>query len=130
MKVIRILALRRLVRQPLRAIIAVISVAAGVSLAIALVIVVGSLTTSVHDHGRALSGPTPLRVIGATARGGLDQKYIDVVEHVDGVEAAVPMVQAVALVEDAQRHESPVLALGIDCRIEAIVGSFGCSDAT
>src|SRR3954470_15414018 len=128
MKVIRILALRRLVRQPLRAIIASISVAPGGYLAIALVIVVGSLTSSVQEHGRTLSGPAPLRVIGATSRGGLDQKYVDVVAHTDGVAAAIPMVQAVALVEDAHGKETPVLALGVDCRVEAIVGSFGCTD--
>src|SRR3954462_11320427 len=118
MKVIRILALRRLVRQPLRAVIAAISVAAGVSLAISLVIVVGSINSSVRDHGRALAGPTPLRVIGATTRGGLDQRVVDAVEHTEGVAAAVPLVQAVTLVEDAQHHETPVLAFGVDCRVE------------
>lgn len=127
-KVIRILALRRLRRQPLRAVIAAVSVAAGVSLAISLVIVVSSITTSVRDHGRALAGPAPLRVIGATSRGGLDQRVTDAVAKTDGVAAAIPMVQAITLVEDAQDHETPVLAFGIDCRVEAIVGSFGCSD--
>ncbi|HEV3227204.1 MAG TPA: hypothetical protein VGZ52_10225, partial [Acidimicrobiales bacterium] len=83
----RILSLRRLRRQPLRAAIAAVSVAAGVALAISLVIVVGSITTSVRDHGKGLSGPTPLRVIGATSRGGLDQRVTDAVAKTDGVEA-------------------------------------------
>jgi putative ABC transport system permease protein len=127
-KVIRILALRRLARQPLRAVIAALSVAAGVSLAISLVIVVGSITTSVRDHGRTLAGPTPLRVIGATSRGGLDQRVTDAVAKTDGVAAAVPLVQAITLVEDAKGHETPVLAFGIDCRVEALTGPFGCRD--
>lgn len=130
MKAIRILALRRLRRQPLRALIAAISVAAGVSLAISLLIVVNSITTSIRDHGRELAGPAPLRVIGATSRGGLDQRVTDAVEKTDGVGAAIPMVQAITLVEDAQKHETTVLALGVDCRVEAIVGAFGCTDAT
>src|SRR5438034_7302350 len=100
-KTIRILALRRLRQQPLRALIASISVAAGVALAISLVIVVASVNTSVRDHGKALAGPTPLRVIGATSRGGLDQRVIDAVARTDGVRTAVPLVQAVTLVEDA-----------------------------
>src|SRR3954447_5266447 len=87
-KVIRILALRRLRRQPLRALIAAVSVAAGVSLAISLVIVVNSITALIGEHSRELAGPTPLRVIGATSRGGLDERVVDAVETTDGVAAA------------------------------------------
>ena len=130
MKTIRILALRRLRQQPLRALIASISVAAGVALAISLVIVVASVNTSVRDHGRALAGPTPLRVIGATSRGGLDERITEKVASTDGVAAAVPLVQAVTLAEDAEHHTTPILAFGVDCRIEAIVGPFGCHDDT
>ena len=130
MRTIRVLALRRLRQQPLRAIIASISVAAGVALAISLVIVVNSVNTSVRDHGRKLAGPTPLRVVGATSRGGLDERVIDKVAQTDGVAVAVPLVQAVTLAEDADHHTTPILAFGIDCRVEAIVGSFGCNNDT
>lgn len=128
MKVIRILALRRLRQHPLRAVIAAVSVAAGVALAISLVILVESINASVREQSRKLAGPTELRVIGATTRGGLDQRVTERVEATDGVAAAVPMIQAVTLVDDAQDHERPVLTFGIDCRIEAIVGSFRCTD--
>ncbi|HEX4820495.1 MAG TPA: FtsX-like permease family protein [Acidimicrobiales bacterium] len=129
MKTIRILALRRLRHQPVRALIAAISVAAGVALAISLVIVVNSVTTSVQDATRALAGPTPLRVVGSTSRGGLDQRVTDAVANTDGVAVAVPVIQAVTLVEDSNHHSLPVLAFGVDCRVEAIVGPFGCTDA-
>lgn len=128
MKAIRILALRRLRRQPLRAVIAAISVAAGVSLAVSLLIVVDSITSSVKEHGRALAGPAPLRIIGATSRGGIDQRVLEKVVGVDGVEGAVPLVQAVTIAEDSGNRETIVLAFGVDCRVEAIVGSFGCTD--
>ena len=128
MKVIRILSLRRLRRQPLRAVIAAVSVAAGVALSISLVILVESINGSVREQGRTLAGPTELRVIGATSRGGLDQRVTEAVERTDGVAAAVPLIQAITLVEDAKDHETPILAFGIDCRVEAIVGPFGCSD--
>jgi putative ABC transport system permease protein len=127
-KLIRILALRRLRLHPLRAIIAAVSVAAGVALAISLVILVGSINASVSEQSRKLAGPTELRVIGATSRGGLDQRVTEAIANTEGVAAAIPLIQAVTLVEDAHDHETPVLAFGIDCRIEAIVGSFGCSD--
>lgn len=129
MKTIRILALRRLRHQPVRSLIAAISVAAGVALAISLVIVVNSVTTSVQDATRALAGPTPLRVVGSTSRGGLDQRVTDAVANTDGVAVAVPVIQAVTLVEDSNHHSLPVLAFGVDCRVEAIVGPFGCTDA-
>jgi putative ABC transport system permease protein len=129
MRAIRLLALRRLRLQPLRAIVASVSVAAGVALAISLVIVVASITSSFHEHGKELAGPSPLRVIGATSRGGLDPKLADTVAATDGVAAAVPVVQAITLAEDAGGRETPVLAFGVDCRIEVIVGPFGCSDA-
>jgi putative ABC transport system permease protein len=129
MKAFRILALRRLRRQPLRALIAAISVAAGVSLAISLVIVVGSISESATAHGRELAGPTALRVIGATSRGGIDERIVDAVAHTEGVASAVPMVQAVTIAEDAAGHETIVLGFGVDCRVETLVGPFGCDDA-
>src|SRR6476660_3501268 len=98
MKTIRLLALRRLRSQPLRAAIASISVGAGVALAVTLIVVSGSISQSVLDHSRALAGPTPLRVIGATSRGSIDAATIDKVEHTEGVQFAVPLVQAVTLV--------------------------------
>src|SRR5207237_381290 len=58
----------------------------------------------------------------------LDQHVLDTVDRTPGVAAAVPVVQAVTY-----GHTSPtsgrnigVVALGVDCRIEAFVGSFGC----
>ena len=93
-----------------------------------LVILVDSINGSVREQGRKLAGPTELRVIGATSRGGLDQRVTEAVAKTDGVAAAIPMIQAVTLVEDAHKHETPVLAFGIDCRIEAIVGRFRCTD--
>lgn len=129
MKAIRVLALRRLRLQPLRAIIAALTVGAGVSLAVSVVVVLGSLDQSVLESGRALAGPTPLRVIGATARGGIDEGLVSKVEGVDGVAAAVPLVQAITLAERADGHDVPVVALGYDCRVEALFGSFGCDPA-
>jgi len=124
----RLLNLRRMRRQPLRVVLAVLAVAAGISLAMAIFVVTASMSTSFAKFGRSIAGPAPLRVVGATSRGGLDQHVLDTIDRTPGVAAAVPVVQAVTY-----GHTSPtsarnigVVALGVDCRIEAFVGSFGC----
>jgi len=128
MRTLRLLGLRRIRQQPMRALIAAISVAAGVSLAVTLLIVTNSVSQSVREHSKALAGPTPLRVIGATTRGGISPATVDAVTRADGVAAAVPLVQAVALVDTGVGAPRPILALGIDCRVEQLTGPFGCSD--
>ena len=125
----RLLNLRRLRRQPLRALITVAAVAAGVSLAVSIVIVSTSLTAAFEGLGRELAGPAPLRVVGATVRGGLDQSVLPKVEGTPGVAAAVPVVQAVVLAEDSRGGQRPVIAFGVDCRVEALLGPLGCDQA-
>lgn len=127
MRAIRLLSLRRLRTQPLRAAMAALAVAAGVSLAVAVTVVMGSIDTSLRTFSRELAGPTPLRVVGATSRGGLDASVVPAIERTDGVAAAIPLVQAVTIAEDSAGTEVPVVALGIDCRVERLVGDFGCT---
>ena len=52
------------------------------------------------------------------------------VERTPGVATAVPMVQVVTYAGTAtDPHEKTIVALGVDCNVEAIVGRFGCSQA-
>lgn len=122
-----LLHLRRLPRRPLRSVVLVLSVAAGVSLVVTVGVVQTSLSRSLTEHGRSLAGPAPLRVVGPVSRGGLAASTLQPVEAVDGVEAAVPVVQAVTLAEDASGQETTIVALGVDCRVEALVGELGCT---
>src|SRR5438270_9669406 len=124
----RLLNLRRMRRQPLRVFLAVMAVAAGVALAMAIFVVTSSMSTSFARFGQSIAGPAPLRVVGATSRGGLDERVLATVEHTPGVAAAVPVVQAVTFghTSASAGRDIGVLALGVDCRIEAVVGSFGC----
>jgi putative ABC transport system permease protein len=128
-RALRLLNLRRVRRQPLRALIALASVAAGVALVAAIPVVSGSAKRSITKFGQSLAGPAPLRVIGPVARGGLDQSVLPKVEQVDGVELAVPLVQAITLAEGRELHHETVLALGITCQVEALFGAFGCSQS-
>ena len=134
-RTLRLLNLRRLGRQPLRTILAVVAVAAGVALAVSVLVVSGSLRRSWARYGETLGGPGGLRVVGASTRGGLDEAVTAKVEAVPGVGAAVPMVQAVTLADlrgppsagVAPAPATTIVALGVDCRIEQLIGPVGCS---
>lgn len=124
----RLLHLRELRLHPLRTIISVISVAAGVAMILAVVIVVRSTTTSFEDQAAAIAGPAPLRVVGYTPAGGLGPSIAEQVQAIEGVAAATPMVRAVSHVE--RNHPdggvsigADVLILGIDCRTAAVIGT-------
>ena len=132
MRVIRLLALRRLRLQPTRALLAAIVVGAGTSLAVTIVVIMGSLTQTVEDAGRALAGPAPLRVAGSVQKGGISPDMVDTVAGHPDVDAAVPIIQGVVLVDPDPSDpddDVPTMALGFDCRAEAILGSFDCDPA-
>jgi putative ABC transport system permease protein len=126
----RLLNLRRIRQQPMRAALAILAVAGGVALGASLLVVTNSVKESYAAFGRALGGPARLRVVGAVGRGGLDQAVLGKVEQTPGVAAAVPVVQAVTLADrgDGRKIDIPaIVALGVDCRIEAFLGPVGCS---
>ena len=127
MKLFRLLALRRLRQQPVRAILGIAAVAAGSSLAVAVAIVISSTSASIDRWGQAFSGPAPLRVVGASTRGGIEPGVVDRVRTVPGVTAAVPVLRAVVLVHDVDGLSGAAVVLGVDCSIEAIVGPVGCT---
>lgn len=126
-RAVRWLNLRRLRSHPLRLGLAVLCVAAGVSLGVSVIVLTSSVTSSLKSFGERLAGPAPLRVVGATARGGLMQSVVGVVQQTPGVAAAVPVVQAVTVTSSDRGHSVTTLALGIDCRVQALAGNFGCS---
>jgi putative ABC transport system permease protein len=112
---------------PGRAVTTVLSIGAGVALAVSMTILIASVDRSLSDFGRGLAGPAPLRLTGATLRGGLPEEAVARAAEVDGVAAVVPMVQTVARTQAAPgRSVDPALVLGVDCRIEALLGPIGC----
>lgn len=106
------LNLRRLRDRPMRFTLAVISVAAGVSLGISVIVLTSSVSDSLRSFGDRIAGPAPLRVVGATARGGLEQSVLGLVERTPGVAAAVPVVEAVTLAEGHRKSSVTVFAVG------------------
>lgn len=124
------LNLRQVRRRPLRALLAIISIAAGASLGVSVVVLTSSISTTLHSFGRQLAGPAPLRVVGATSNGGLADSVLPVVAHTPGVRTAIPLVQVVSYAGTPSnpRAES-IVSLGVDCSIQAVVGQFGCTSA-
>lgn len=130
MRIFRLLVLRRLRASPMRTAATVLSIAAGVSLAVSITVLLASINRSLEDFGRGLAGPAPLHITGATLRGGLPMDAVDDAAAVDGVSEVVPMVQAISRTQAAPWAElEPALVLGVDCRAEALFGDFGCDDA-
>jgi putative ABC transport system permease protein len=129
MQTFRLMHLRALRRQPLRAALAVIAIAAGVTLTIAVFVATTSLTKSFEEYNSALGGPATLRVSSRFDHGGIDAATVDAVSKVDGVQSAVPLVVAVTEISDGAGHDKFIAAIGADCRAEALFGSMGCTDA-
>ncbi|HZQ27107.1 MAG TPA: FtsX-like permease family protein [Acidimicrobiales bacterium] len=124
---VQVVGMRRLQRHPGRALIAIASIAAGTSLLTAVLIVVASLDYSFTTVGRRVAAQAPLRVIGPTSRGGIDDVTVAAVAATPGVGGVLPVVQTVTLATAAGGKELPVLAIGVDCRIEQLVGNIRCS---
>ncbi len=124
----RVLHLRQFRRQPIRIALAVIAVSAGVSIAVASMLLFSSWTHSTEELLRAYAGPAPLRVVGPLGRGGLDEAVTEKVAGVRGVDSVIPMVQAVTRAERQSGGEMGIVAIGVDCRIESLVGTFGCDE--
>jgi putative ABC transport system permease protein len=130
LRVFRLLNLRPFRRQPLRVVLAVVAMGAGVALTVSTGLMLTSLDRSIRDVLRSLAGPAPLRVVGPIDRAGVDVSVTGKVEAVDGVDAAVPAVHAVAVAESSDGSPVYFLAVGVDCRVEALLGPFGCDART
>ena len=74
-----------------------------------------------------MSGPSTLRVEGPVDHGGLDESVLPKVAAVDGVEAAVPLVLTITQAVDGDGDVVLIPAIGVDCGIEAVTGTFGCT---
>src|SRR5580658_103128 len=114
MRLVRLMNLRHLRGQPVRTLLALVAVAAGVSMALGVAITYTSVDSSLAQLGRQLAGAAPLRVVGADLNGGIEASVLPRVTSTPGVAAAVPVVQTVAMAI-GPRADEPVLTLGVEC---------------
>ena len=130
MRTFRLLVVRRLVQAPVRTLTTALAVAAGVTLAVSISVLLSSIDRSFDEFSTALAGPADLRITGATQRGGLPVEALGAASTVEGVAAVVPVVQTVAPTQTGPgAHPESTLVLGVDCGAEALFGAFGCDPA-
>ena len=113
-----------------RVLLAVMAVGAGAATAVGVVIASHSVTTSVAKFNTSVSLGAAYRIEATADHGALDGSVLPAVQHTPGVKTAVPVVMTVVQAVDSRGYESLVPALGFDCSIEAVVGSFGCDPTT
>ncbi len=121
------LHLRRLWAQRVRTSLAVLAVTAGTALALAVVVVLGSIDSSFARFGQRLGGPAPLRVVGAVQSGGLPPSTLVAVDATPGVADAVPLVQASSVVQTASGRPVGVVVIGAGCDAARLIGLPRCS---
>ena len=124
---LRWLYLRRLRTQPLRAMLTVVAIAAGVGLTVGVLIARSSLDNATFAFSRELAGGATLRVEGPVDHGGLDEAVTERVANTPGVASAIPLVIGVTRATDSRGKDLLIATLGVDCRAEAIVGGFDCT---
>ncbi|HTI77588.1 MAG TPA: FtsX-like permease family protein [Mycobacterium sp.] len=125
LSVLRLINLRALRRHSLRALLAAVSLGGGVAVVVAVMIEATSVSSAIDNVGHRIAGPAPLRVVGASAQGGIDAHAIATVRATPGVTAAAPVVRAVTLARTGSR-EDYVLTLGIDCTARWIIDPAVC----
>ena len=126
MNALRLMHLRQLRRQPLRVALAVLAIAAGVTLTVAVLVARSSLEQSFGAYNTAIGGDSTLRVISRYDHGGIDASALAAVEGTEGVQAAVPLVLSVTKVDDRHGHDKLVAVVGADCRAQTLFGTTGC----
>ena len=127
--IFQLLHLRQLRRQPLRALLAVIAIGAGVTLTVAVLTARSSLDRSFGAYNTALGSQASLRVVSRYDHGGIDASVLSAVEQTEGVQNAVPLVLSVGQMTDGHDHKQLIALVGADCRAEAIFGASGCDPA-
>ena len=120
------LHLRRLTSIQLRAIIAVVAVAAGSSLALSVILVESSTSYSLNRLTQQVGGSSELKVVGATSTTGITFRALAEVVRTPGVKNVIPVVQAITVVRTTGSHNQGVLAVGISCSELAVVARASC----
>jgi putative ABC transport system permease protein len=121
--------LRGLRQRWTRTLLAVLAVGAGAAMLVGVQISNRSINNSLSQFNDSVSFGAAFHIEGPADHGTVDQSILPAVAATPGVKTAIPLVMTVAQATDARGHQLLVPAIGIDCSIEAIVGSFGCDPA-
>ena len=108
--VIRLTSIRNLWASPVRAIVTIAGVAIGVAAFTAIQAANESVLRSFRRAIDLVAGRATLQI--SASEFGIDERLLPMVQGVDGVVAAAPIVQALAPI--AGRHGESLLVLGVD----------------
>jgi putative ABC transport system permease protein len=106
--------LRRLRQHLVRTLLAVVALATGTALVVAVLALYGSLDASIRSYTQGIAGTAELEVSGITD-GGFDDTLLAETAAVPGVEHAVPLVRTPVVM--AAEH---VVLIGLDRRARAL----------
>lgn len=120
------IGLRHLQLKPLRNILTLLGVAFGISLYVAIDIINHSTKNSLRESIEAVSGKAKLSISAGQA--GFDEDVLEKARVVQGVKAAVPMLEARAFFEGATESSDGLYILGIDLLQEQSVRTYKTTD--
>lgn len=127
-KLLRLLPVRNLRRQPLRNMLTVIGAACGVALFVSIEIINAGTLRYFADGVRAMAGGAALTV--SASETGFPETEREKVLSLPGVRTAVPSIEALAYVLPPGRTEPETLGvLGVDPRLEPLVRMYRLKDA-
>lgn len=112
---IRIFTLRRVVAHPWQSSLAVVSIAVGVALLFAVLVLQSSLTASFNALARTVKGDATLEILHAGG-GGLPEALFDQVRAIEEVKAVAPLLEVPALAELHDR-EMRITVIGTDPKL-------------
>ncbi|TMQ33052.1 MAG: FtsX-like permease family protein [Planctomycetota bacterium] len=113
---------REVRRRPGRSILTLLGIVFGVAAIVAITITTSTTHTAFRSMFEAVAGRAALEVV-PSGQGGFDAHVLAAVRAVDGVQAAVPVVQTPAVLLGA-RGGAGVLVLGIDPRADQQVRTY------
>ncbi|MHB8289923.1 MAG: ABC transporter permease [Acidimicrobiales bacterium] len=103
-----------------------LALGAGTSLALSVVIVIQSVSSSMGSFSVAVAGGAQLKVIGSTPQGGITRSIVSRIRSTRGVASATAVVQAVTLLQSPHSKPIVVVALGISCTPGTRASTEGC----
>ncbi len=122
----RFIGLRHIRMRPARTILTTLGVAFGISLYVAIAIINHSTRNSMKESIDAVAGKAKISVSAGVA--GFEEAKFEIIRAIEGVESAVPLVEARAFFEGATESTDGLQIMGVDLLQEASVRTYKATD--
>jgi putative ABC transport system permease protein len=122
----RFIGLRHIRQKPLRTLLTFLGVAFGVALYVAISMINDSTRKSFRQNIESVSGKSKFVIGGGLA--GFDEAKLEQIKSIEGVKAAVPMMENRAYLVGSTTAKESLFVLGVDLLQESAVRSYSLSD--